>query len=182
MEGPKSFDGIQPPKPLSEVVPKSIDAVRAGSRAQVRKPKPTTVEKQSWVKDFFVGKDLERGLDATEEPTSDEVMMEPERLPIEEQIFQGNTGGGESVEEKENVTAEVEEVNEEPLPEELIDQAREEAKKIKAEKEIENESTETDLTLPEGLEEPERQDSASPEFEETSASGATTEGLQESEE
>jgi len=173
MEGPsKSLDGIQPPKPLSEVVPKSVDAVRARERTS----KPTTQEKPSWLKDFLVGKDLKRGLDATE-PTPEEV-VEPERTPIEEQIFQGNTGG---VGEKETVTAEVREVNEEPLPEELIDQAREEA-----EKEIEKESTETVSREPERLPVEEQmvqvRDSASPGFEETSASGASTEGLQESEE
>ena len=207
---PASIDGIQPPiKPLSEVVQiekvrsesrwqertskpttsdkPSIEAVRKGSRWQERTPKPTTQDRPKWLEDFLVGKDLKRGLDATEPIPEAEETIEPERLPIKEQKFQGNTGGGESVEEKEVVTAEVKEVNEEPLPEELIDQAREEAKKIKETKEEkEKENTETFREEPERLSVEEQMlqvhDGASPEFEETSASGATTEGLQESEE
>lgn len=55
-----NIDGIK--QPLETAVPKSIDAVRAGARAQERKPK-NIADKPNWFKDLLVGKEMKKGLE-----------------------------------------------------------------------------------------------------------------------
>src|SRR3989339_1397910 len=92
---PQSIDGIKQKPPLGSVISRSPTALRSGFDTGKTQKKPPA-EKASWVSRLFLGDklpdELEDNTGSTTgiEKNEEEDVIEPERLPIEEQIFQGN--------------------------------------------------------------------------------------------